>query len=136
MTKLKIKVTKEILELSKFCGVESKREIGANCAVALAVRDIFPWAWVFDNSIVVYRNQAEVESMTIGFMPNVQGIIFLPKKVSEYILEFDKTSPLNRPFMDEIEFEVEIPDNVLWMINIDEVKETLKASATLELKEV
>lgn len=44
MTQLKITVTKEILEKSKNCG--DAYGAGKNCAIALAVRDVFPMAWV------------------------------------------------------------------------------------------
>jgi len=40
--KMKIKVTKEILKKSMWCGTSAGRgQIITNCAVALAVRDIF-----------------------------------------------------------------------------------------------
>jgi len=37
----KIKVTKDILELSKNCGQDEIEIIGENCAIALALKDIF-----------------------------------------------------------------------------------------------
>jgi len=42
MIKLKVKVTKEILKESMMCGHDWYEGVSSNCAVALAIREIFP----------------------------------------------------------------------------------------------
>ena len=121
MTKLKIKVTKEILERSKYCG-GGDLNVSQNCAVALAVRDIFPKAAVDGDYI---WPDADIKE---GLMP-------LPREVSAYIIEFDNLYPQDRPKLPEIEFEVEIPDSVIEKINIEELKPLLQNHPTLQLIE-
>ena len=127
-TKLKIKVTKEILFKSQLCQQEGVSAgvngVGANCAIALAVRDIFPYAWISDDNIdAYYFERGENRDFDIP----------LPKEAKEFISDFDKSTPEERVKMPEIEFEVDISDDVLQKINIDEVKELLKNHPTLEL---
>ena len=122
MTKLKIKVTKDILERSKYCGFQDGLTVSENCAVALAVRDIWPNAAVDGDNI--WPNAA----VNDGIMP-------LPTEVSVYIIEFDNTYPADRAKLPEIEFEIEIPDKVLESINIEELKPLLENHPTLQLIE-
>jgi len=122
MTKLKIKVTKDILERSKWCTNKGSNSAGYSCAISLAVRDIFPDAFVGGNRI--YANGLEAEKLKT---------IELPQKAQIFITEFDTTMPVRRPLMPEIEFEVEVPDEVLEDIDIEEVKKVLENHPTLEL---
>lgn len=47
--KIEVTITKEILEQSAYCNDEGDYgSVGNNCAVALAVRKIFPQAWISD----------------------------------------------------------------------------------------
>lgn len=122
--KLKIKVTKEILKASMYCGTEyCETSVAQNCAIALAVKEIFPDAWVKTNSIDFIKNDI------------YQASIPLPINAQNFILEFDrmKNYPKERLAMDEIEFKVTLTNKVLELINIDEAKEALKKSSTLEL---
>lgn len=122
MTQLKIKVTKEILERSKYCGFGAG-PANENCAIALAVRDIFPLA--------------RIGSHFIDFFPHINGIpgFVLPEMVFEYISTFDKTDPRIRPSLPEIEFTIDIPDAVIEQISIDEIRPLLINHPTLELVE-
>jgi len=120
---MKIKVTKEILKKSMWCGTSAGRgQIITNCAVALAVRDIFPRATVGYSSI------------STGF----NKIITMPPEVKLFIEYFDtlKYAPEERLKMSELEFEIEIPDEIISKIgngNIEEVKTIIRNSETLEL---
>jgi hypothetical protein len=127
MTKLKIKVTKEILMKSRMCGVELSETVSSNCAIAVAVREIFPHAHV-----------TEYIEVWDGPFPGTDarciGTIDLPFEALVFIKNFDDAAPWDRVGMEEIEFEVDIPNWFLKTINIDEVKELLKTSSILELK--
>ena len=123
MTKLKIKVTKEILERSKMCG---EKDYGISysrgCAIALAVSDIFPRCSVGSERISVFS------SLEIT-------CIDLPKEAALFICMFDGTSRDKRPLMDEFEFEISIPDTIIEKINIEEIKPLLQNHPTLQLIE-
>ncbi len=120
--KLKIKVTKEILERSMWCAtsVADEKSAMGNCAIALACREIFP-------------------KCRVGFTRIFIGPfkISIPESACDLIYEFDKLSrkPLKRLLMEPLEFEVDLPDALIERINIDEVREILKESETLELVE-
>jgi hypothetical protein len=122
MTKLKIKVTKEILEKSKWCGTKKAVDMtrSTNCAIALAVRDIFPNATVGPTSFYAC-NGAPFD------------LVDLPRTASEFINDFDDAKPEDRPSLAEIEFEVEIPDSVIGRINIEELRPLLQNHPTLQL---
>lgn len=118
--KIKIKVTKEILKRSMNCELmEGSRT--TNCAISLAVREIFP----------------EAETMLRVIYPSVITYekIEIPQEAQDFIVIFDRKDPEARALMTPIEFEVELTDEVIEAlpINIDEAKEILKNSSTLEL---
>lgn len=122
MTKLKITVTKEILKRSKYCGVKGKGldDLASNCAIALAVRDVFPQAIV------------GVDRICFGL---AEQMSILPKIAQNFINQFDRYGPDARPLIKPISFEIEIPDSVINQINIDELKPLLTNHPTLELVE-
>jgi hypothetical protein len=112
----KIKVTKEILELSKGCGAEELEIIGENCAIALAVKEIFPDVVVTGDFIYPF-----------GVDDNDQWDelkILLPKMAQDFIKNFDSLYkiPNQRLRLPEFEFEISIPDEIISQINIDEVR--------------
>lgn len=117
--KLRISVTKEILEKSRWCGANLE-VLKTNCAVAVAVRDIFPDAKVFQTAIFPNRKDKAIS---------------LPSIVWTWIDRFDKSSPAERILMEPISFEIEIPDNIIEQINIDELKPLLQNHPTLQLIE-
>ena len=123
MTKLKIRVTKDILERSKMCGQKGYGiSYSRGCAVALAVTDIFPNCSVGSEHISVFTDYEIIR-------------IELPKEAAIFVCMFDGTSQNNRPLMKEIEFEISIPDEVIEKINIEELKPLLQNHPTLELVE-
>jgi hypothetical protein len=117
MTKLKITVTKEILEKSKNCGHENKL-ISQSCAISLAVIDIFPNVSVGADSIL---------DMSTGLYME------LPEVAKKFIDSFDWANPEERVKMNPISFEIEIPNEVIEKINIDELRPLLVNHPTLEL---
>ena len=115
--KLKIKVTKEIINEAKFCGITTTPP-SKHCAIALAVRDIFP--------------NAEVGCWEIGLHSQTSSKIItipLPDEAQNFISKFDMSSVIERVNMREIEFDVDLPEELINEINIEDIKN----SKTLEL---
>lgn len=126
MVKLKIKVTKDILQRSMMCGTGittiDQLGISSNCAIALAIRDIFPGATVGVDKVCFGVHGGYISSI-------------LPEIAKGFIADFDrkKRKPHRRLLMDEIEFEIEVPDVVVQAIDIQEVTRLLKNHPNLEL---
>lgn len=117
MTKLKIKITKEILAQPCICD-----QIPSTCAFARAVRDIFPEARVGSDSITPFWESADVLR---DFPVSLDMRLFIEK--------FDNTHTNQRINLPEQEFELEIPDWVINRINLDELKPLLENHPNLEL---
>ncbi|HEX5149843.1 MAG TPA: hypothetical protein VFW07_00260 [Parafilimonas sp.] len=116
----KIRITKEIIEHCKNCGTEnSRRDIGSNCAVAFALKDIFPDVYVTDCYILPFGTDTAKGK-------NIQ--ISMPVIAQQFIKLFDGfyLMPNLRVSLPEFEFTINIPDEVLDLINIDEVEELIK----------
>ncbi len=115
-----IRITKEIIEHCKKCGTENNKwEIGSNCAVAFALKDIFPDVYVTNYYIFPFGIDAEkAEDMKIA----------MPVIAQQFIKLFDGFSlmPNLRPLLPEFEFSINIPGEVIDQINIDEVEELIK----------
>lgn len=111
----KIAVTKEIIEHCKNCGNE-KHAIEKNCAIALALIDIFPDVYVTNYYIFPFG---------IGNAKEKQIKIPLPLIAQKFIKLFDgfRLTPKLRSLLPEFEFTIEVPEEVIEQINIDEVKE-------------
>lgn len=120
--KLTINVTREVLENSKSCPVQNRSE---NCAIAVAVRDIFPAATVVHHWIYAFYGDP--------LRCNMDDEIRLPKEAMAFIFKFDSLLPSERATMPEFAFEVEVPDTVMNEIGIDQVHAILKESKTLSL---
>ncbi|MGN6250085.1 MAG: hypothetical protein ACTHNG_17155 [Ginsengibacter sp.] len=116
----KIKITKEILERSKLCGALNDIEkIGNNCAIAVALKDIFPNVFVTPHHIYPF-----------GIIENEEFSIFrisLPVIAQDFIKVFDglRGIPNTRICLPEFEFEIFLADELIAQINIDEVKNML-----------
>lgn len=117
--KILIKVTKDILKKSMYCGVVNNDNLSKNCAIALAVRDVFP-----DASIGLY---------TMGLMYGHE--MKVPKKMQAFISAFDilDDRPEKRLEMPEMSFELNIPNEVINQIGIGQIYKCLSESRTLEL---
>lgn len=115
--RFKIKVTKEILELSKECGAHNDFDtIGKNCAIAIALKDIFPEVVVTDYYIYPFGidNKNKLDDLRI----------VMPKIAQDFVKIFDSLSAIHklRLLLPEFEFEISIPDEIISQINIDEVR--------------
>jgi len=105
----KITITKEILERSKYCGSgKDTNQIGRNCAIALALVDIFP--------------------LGIDLEKEKQVTIPMPVVARQFIKLFDGfcLTPKLRLLLPEFDFVIDVPDEVIEQINIDEVKELVR----------
>lgn len=123
--KLKIKITKQILEESKMCGVSNFiGRVGEHCAIALAVREIFPKA-------VVGRREIN----PFGFSKGIPTIIDLPDEATYFIDRFDRSTVEKRVALPEFEFEINIPEKVIESISLPEIEKIISNSETLELIE-
>lgn len=131
MTTLRINVTKDILEKSKNC---SNTERGKNCAIALAIRDVFPDATVGTNSIYFYKDREKVlftgETIVIK---EIWTSMDLPTEASDFIDNFDISTPEERVKITPISFDIDVPNLLIDRISIDEIQEVLRTSKTMEL---
>jgi len=115
-----IRITKEIIQHCRNCGTDNNvQEIGRNCAVAFALRDIFPDVYVTNYYIFPF-----------GLDP-VTGKdikIPMPEIAQQFIKLFDGfyLMPNLRLLLPEFEFTINIPSEVIDEINIDEVRELVK----------
>jgi hypothetical protein len=106
MIPLKITIDKAILYRSRDCGIWKDMygmpiiAPSVSCAIAMAVRDIFPGAIVGKKKMMVPEGDKVYE-------------VLLPKVASEFIVTFDKTGPNQRQDLPEFEFEVLIPDELI-----------------------
>ncbi len=114
-----IVVTKDIIKKCRNCGIEL-HVAERNCAVALALRDIFPNVYVTNDSIYPFG---------IDFKKDTEIKIPLPVIAQQFIKLFDGFShiPNLRLSLPEFEFCVEIPDDVIEQIDIEEVRELTHA---------
>ena len=120
---LKIFITKELIDQCKDCGSKNEGyDIGRNCAVAFALRDIFPDAYITNYYIYPFGTEYEKEE-TLK--------IPLPIIAQQFIKLFDGfyLTPRLRLLLPEFEFTIDVPDEVIAQINIDEVRELLYADA-------
>lgn len=121
--KLRIHVTKEIYRRSMMCGTGitvSGAEVRKSCAIALAVRDMAPFAEVFKDYI--------------QWLGEDYGVGKLPLLAMEMILRFDllKDRPTERLNLPEFSFDVDFPDELVDRIGLSELKSILEKSETLE----
>lgn len=127
--KLIIMVTKEILKRSAMCGLCPGSEpglIGHNCAIALAVRDIFPGAYVQPQCILPFGGNPYLGAPKIS----------LPSEAISFISRFDGYTYEGRLRMHEISFEIEVPDSVIERIDISELTPLLENHPNLKLQTV
>ena len=116
----KVRVTKEILELSKGCGIHNNMKVaGKNCAIALTLKDIFPDVFVSGHFIYPFG---------MNILDTDDDLkITMPKIAMDFVRVFDSLSGVHnlRTSLPEFEFEIDIPDAAIAEINIDEVRTLL-----------
>lgn len=115
-----VKVTKDVLERSKMCGIEKMQLcVPTNCAIAVALRDIFPYATIRRT----YANLIDGDYRTN---------VMLPDCAVSFIDDFDSLTPQDRVNMQPFSFELEVPEYVIEKIGIGEIMKVLSESKTLE----
>jgi hypothetical protein len=127
--KLKIKITKEVLNATKMCGIDKFKlkgsednENSSNCAITYAFRKLFPKCITEETRVILYNDVDE--TITIAGLPNI---------VFDFILLFDGATPNERVKMKPFEFEIELTKEALELITIDEITKVLETSTTLEV---
>ena len=114
----KILITKEILEKSKFCSSNDKANqvTGENCAIAIALKDLFPNAYISNYSVSPFGRN------TKKYGENLE--ILLPPIAQHFIKLFDslRAVPKLRLLLPEFDFEISIPDELIAKINIEEMR--------------
>ncbi len=117
----KIRITRDIIEQCKNCGSgNDQSEIGRNCAIALALQDIFPDVYVTNYYIFPF-GISDVKRMDVK--------IVLPVIAQQFIKLFDGfcLMPNLRLLLPEFEFAIDVSDEVIDEVNIDEIKELIKS---------
>lgn len=124
MTKITVKIDKEIIRKAMFCGWDTLLT-SDNCAITLAIKDLFG-RYAFTGHYAIH-----IES------PNGKLLhtILLPTEAKSFIKTFDNLvdQPAMRLEMSELSFDIEIPNEVIDMISIDKAKAILKNHRNLQL---
>lgn len=132
--KLKIKVTKDHIMHGK-CGAPGE------CAIAKAIREVFPHTEVLPDYMYVGKSENYRDGVVI---------IQLPYEAKKFIAQFDlleyqdpkyaqermdkfEIDRIPREEIQEMEFEIELKDELLELVNIDQITEILKTQPHLQL---
>ncbi len=119
-TQFKITISKEIIAQCKNCGTDNDaRLVENNCAIAIALTDVFPKVYVTNLFIFPFGIDSELR-------------IPMPLIAQQFINLFDGFSlmPGLRILLPAFEFTIDIPDEVVEQINIDDVKELIEKTET------
>lgn len=137
--KITVRVTKEILHKSAMCGYEPGEHVVYNCAIALAVREIFPYSRACYGTIVVYDNIGPINQWHLILNDSANdhktpvGGYFIKHKADDFIKSFDRATREERINMEEFSFEIDVLSEVIDQIGISQVYKILSESRTLEL---
>ena len=128
--KLEISITQDILNRSSNC----VNNVGQNCAIGLAIFEIFgAKSWVEADQILI--SNVDYNEGDIFLSGNVIAKIELPRIAQSFIHTFDINLPHERKRMAAFAFEIDVPENVIEMINIEEIYKVLETSTCLKLVE-
>jgi len=119
--KILIKITKEVLRNSMHCSFGNS--VSTNCAIAVAIRDLFPNARIGFPTVTFDYSAIENTSFN-----NI-----LPQKALDFIGLFDSLSPESRLNLPEFSFEIPVPNEIIDRISIATIYKVLSESPTLEL---
>lgn len=130
--KMTIHITKEILNKSANCD-SLDMCVGSNCAFALAVKDLFPFAHVggmaMHKEYAIYPFYFERRA---GIYKSLQ-VIRISQEMYKFIARFDAMRDYERKELPEQDFEIEIPDEVISYLDIQDVYKILEESKTLDI---
>ena len=95
--------------------------MGKNCAVAIALRQIFPDAHVSSSLIFPFGTDTAAKDLKIS----------LPVVAQQFIKLFDgfHLVPNVRLLLPAFEFDIEVPDDVIDAINIDDITALLTTNS-------
>jgi hypothetical protein len=140
--RLRININAEVLERSMFCSSGKPLEkitIGeadvSNCAIALAIRDLFPFAIITIDEIRFLKE----EHMKMSALTVIRDISLkvprctLPQRASNFIQEFDAACYEERLDLEQFSFEIDVPEEVINSISIDDLNKALVGSTTMEI---
>lgn len=116
MIQIKVKVTKDILRESMMCGTNAKLKT-KNCAVALAIKEIFPFA-----SVGVFE-----------YYPVSTKTTYARHDGGTFIKMFDLSTPAERLLLPETEITLDITDEILEAIDLPEIAAKVETIDHLEL---
>ena len=126
--KLKIKITQEVLEATKMCGIDRFILKGSisfsysqNCAITNACRELFPNCFTLDKIYMINKYDYRIT------------IANLPVCATNFIDQFDKATSEERVKMKPFEFEIELTEEALDLISIDQITKVLETSTTLKV---
>ena len=119
--KITVKVTKDVLERSRMCS--SGYKIAENCAISLAVRDLFPLA-------LTHNLHCNLLGQHTSMAPDT---IMLSDEVIWFIRRFDHSTPKERVLMSPFSFEIEVPEYVIEKIGLSQIYKVLSESKSLEM---
>ena len=122
MIKLQVKVTKEILRESMYCN----QQYHNNCAIAIAIKEIFPKSETYGESVFILGSDSEVYPI-MGLEAKHDG--------KEFIEKFDKSNPQKRSLMPETIVTLDITDEILEKINLEDMSNMVSKIEHLELIE-
>jgi hypothetical protein len=122
-----IRVTKLVLEKSKYCSSEGhdQQMIGEHCAIAVALKDLFPDVYVSGNNIHPFGFNATSSYYNLS--------IELPQVAKDFIKVFDSLCkmPSVRCLLPEFDFDISIPENIIAEIRIDEIKRLAESGSMI-----
>lgn len=127
-TQFKIAISKEIIAQSVNCGTGNNTPpVENNCAIAIALANIFPKVYVTNHFIYPFGIDGE----------NGNSIkIHLPLIAQQFIKLFDgfRLTPRLRLILPDFEFIIDIPDEVIEQINIDDARNLIEKVGTCPVR--
>lgn len=140
--KITIHITKEILKRSKYCSIDKgspqENMTGQNCAISCAIVELFGTkSWVNMDEILFFKQEIEFTKDGFGILDEENFVrIPLPENAIRFINIFDFALPEERITLPEISFNIDIPEEVIDLINIDEVKRIIEKSDSLSISQL
>lgn len=135
---LEIIVSSEVIKASSLCGFDNNgnaapfkvlpldRQPATNCAIALAVRDIFPEADIGEEMIYPFGS---------GDRSRDTKQIPMPYEAVSFIEKFDVSTPGRRGSMKPFSFKIDIPDHIIDDIPLPDINKIINESKTLKIHE-
>jgi hypothetical protein len=119
--KLKIKITKSVIDRSLNCGTDG-RSISQSCGIAVAIRDLFPKAAIWG------EDWTSNTSLSCQFIKSTEDM-------KDFVIEFDSYLGDVQKLYSLVgkEFEIDIPDEIIDEIGISQATQIINTSESLEL---